>query len=188
MKICVLGAAGAGTTTISKYISFKYGYKHFESDYFAWEQTNPPFQKTRPDVESIKMLNTELEKCENLVISGNIAKWGEQYKDKFDLVIFLYAPTNVRLERIRYRERELYGKRVLPKGEMYQNFEVFLNYAKAYDTGDKSFRSLSLHNDFLKIVSCPVIKVNTDANLQNILKKVYNKIDKLILKKQKSIE
>jgi len=186
MKICVLGAAGAGTTTISKHISFKYGYKHFESDFFAWEQTNPPFQKTRPDSESTKMLNAELEKCDDVVISGNIAKWGEQYKDKFDLIIFLYAPTDVRLERIRYREQELYGKRVLPNGDMYKNFEVFLGYAKAYDTGDKSFRSLILHKDFLKMVSCPVIKINTDDNLQDILKKIYKKIDKIILEKQKN--
>ena len=73
MKICVLGAAGSGTSTISSSIAKRYGWRKFESDYFAWEQTDPPFVRQRPDKESISLLLTEITKYDDLIVAGNVA-------------------------------------------------------------------------------------------------------------------
>ncbi len=184
MKICVLGAAGSGTSTISSSIAKRYGWRKFESDYFAWEQTDPPFVRQRPDKESISLLLTEITKYDDLIVAGNVAKWGDVFFDKFDLVIFLYAPTDVRLERLKHREHELYGDRVSEGGDMYQRFIEFLGYAERYDEGDENFRSLLLHNKFLSKVTCPVMRVNTDDVLQNIMENIFAQIDKMLEQSQ----
>ncbi|MDD2445750.1 MAG: AAA family ATPase [Clostridia bacterium] len=185
MKICIIGAAGSGTSTFGKHIAYHYNIKQIESDYYAWEQTTPPFQKERSYEEGKLLLSNAINDNQNLVICGNIARWGKEFADVFDLLIFLKAPTDIRLKRIKYRERELYNNRVLEGGDMYENFKNFCWYAENYDNGDESFRSLKLHNDFIKNhIKCPILEIDTNDYIEILLKKIFNIIDK-IANKQK---
>lgn len=181
MKICVIGAAGSGTSTIGRHIAFHYNIKQIESDYYAWEQTNPPFQKDRDFEEGRTLLKKAFEENENLVICGNIAKWGKEFSDLFDLLVFLKAPKEIRLKRIHFRERELYGDRVLPGGDMFENFKKFLWYAENYDNGDESFRSLKQHSNYIKhYIKCPVLEINTYGNIDLILENLFSKINEIL--------
>ncbi|MFA6860119.1 MAG: AAA family ATPase [Clostridia bacterium] len=185
MKIHIIGAAGSGTSSIGKYIASKHNYKQIESDYYAWKLTDPPFSEYRDAKESQALLKEVFEAYENLVLCGSIAKWGQEFAREFDLVIFLKAPTRVRVKRLKEREFFLHGNRVLPSGDMHDNFVNFLWYAKHYNRGDLSFRSLALHKKFIKdFISCPVLKVNTNKNF----KKIYSKIDKTIAKIDKMLK
>ncbi|MDD3397712.1 MAG: AAA family ATPase [Clostridia bacterium] len=187
MKICVIGAAGTGTSTIGRHIAFHYDIKQIESDYYAWEQTNPPFQKDRSYEEGRSLLNKAFDENENLIICGNVARWGKEFSDRFDLLVFLKAPTETRIKRINYRERELYGERVLDGGDMFENFKKFLWYAEHYDVGDETFRSLKQHTNYIKNhIKCPVLEIDTYGNIDIILENLFSGIDKLILKKDEN--
>lgn len=56
------------------------------------------------------MLLAELERSNRVVVSGHVGRWGQQIEDAFDLVVFLYLPAEIRIERLRRRETERFGQ------------------------------------------------------------------------------
>lgn len=57
------------------------------------------------------------------------------------------TPTDIRINRLRAREREAFGSRIDSDGDMYQNYIEFLEWAKAYDTGGLDMRSKVKHEE-----------------------------------------
>jgi hypothetical protein len=53
----------------------------------------------------------------------------------FELVVFLWVPQDVRMERLRRRELARFGVRILPGGDMYEQSQAFLAWAASYDDG-----------------------------------------------------
>jgi hypothetical protein len=57
---------------------------------------------------------------------------------------------------------------------MYEAHEEFIEWAAAYDTGGLDMRSAKLHQEWLKLCSCPILKldgaVSCDENLTEIEK------------------
>ena len=41
---------------------------------------------------------------------------------------FCGSPTDIRLERLRHREHERYGERIMPGGDMYETSQEFLDW------------------------------------------------------------
>ena len=94
------------------------------------------------------------------VISGSLCGWGDVFIPKFDLVIFVEAPTDLRIQRLKQREYRHFGQRILPGGDMYENHMEFLAWAAKYDTAGVEQRSRALHAQWLKGIKCPVIPVD----------------------------
>jgi hypothetical protein len=58
------------------------------------------------------------------------------------------------------REFKRYGNRIHEDGDMYEEHIKFIDWAMAYDTGDINMRSLINHEEWLKKITCPVVKLN----------------------------
>lgn len=175
--IHILGASGSGTTTLAKALSSKLGYAHFDSDHYFWLPTKPPFTTKRPLNERIALLKNDVEKADNWIVSGSNCGWGDFLMDSYDLVIFLYVPANIRLERFVQREIQRYGiKRISPGGDLYENHKAFLEWAAAYDDGGMEMRSLALHNEWLKRLKCPVVRIEGDYSIDERVKIAMEKI------------
>ena len=170
--IHILGASGSGTTTLGKAISEKYGFKHLDTDDFYWLPTDPKYTSKREPSERQRLLAEAIEKAERCVISGSLCGWGDMFIPKFELVILVETPTEVRIERLKQREFNHFGDRILPGGDMYQNHIEFLEWAARYDTAGVEQRSRALHAEWLKKVNCPVILVDGTKPVSEILKKV----------------
>ncbi|WP_161496504.1 GrpB family protein [Clostridium thermosuccinogenes] len=170
--IHILGASGSGTTTLGKAISEKYGFKHLDTDDFYWLPTDPKYTSKREPSERQRLLAEAIEKAERCVISGSLCSWGDMFIPKFELVILVETPTEVRIERLKQREFNHFGDRILPGGDMYQNHIEFLEWAARYDTAGVEQRSRALHAEWLKKVNCPVILVDGTKPVSEILKKV----------------
>ena len=170
--IHILGASGSGTTTLGKAISEKYGFKHLDTDDFYWLPTDPKYTAKREPSERQRLLAEAIEKAERCVISGSLCGWGDMFIPKFELVILVETPTEVRIERLKQREFNHFGDRILPGGDMYQNHIEFLEWAAKYDTAGVEQRSRALHAEWLKKVNCPVIIVDGTKPVSEILKKV----------------
>lgn len=181
MKIHILGAAGTGTTSIGKHIAQYFNLPHIETDFFSWKQTNPPFSTYIEKAESAKAIRSWFDAQPSFVISGSLSKYGKDFAKDLDLVVFLTAPLDVRLKRIQAREKKLYGKRVLPGGDMHENYLSFVDFAKRYDNGDLSFRSKAQHQKFLtQDISCPIIEINTDCEQSKVLNGLIASISKVL--------
>jgi len=157
--IHILGASGSGTTTIAGAVANRLGYRHFDSDSYFWAPSAEPFTLHRDREERVTLLEKDLNSYENWVLSGSLADWGNSVIPHFDLVVFVTVPQEIRMERLKKREYERYGKMILPGGSRYDNSEAFLAWAESYDDGGLEIRSFQSHEVWLKRLLCPLLRI-----------------------------
>ncbi|WP_047812093.1 hypothetical protein [Desulfosporosinus acididurans] len=170
--IHVTGASGSGTTTLAKFICCKYGYTHLDTDDFFWEAIDPPFTVNREITTRQDLMLEAIERAGKCVISGSLTGWGDIFIPRFNLVIYLYTATELRLKRLRNRELQRFGGRILPGGDMHKEHEEFIKWAAAYDTGGVEMRSAELHREWLKQILCPIIELNGNLSCDENLKRI----------------
>lgn len=158
--IHIFGASGSGTSTLGRYISKELGYFFMDTDDYFWEPTNPPYTKKRNLFTRIKLMKEDIERYDNVVISGSLVDWGDELIPLFTLAIRIEADTNIRLERLKIREREKFGSRIDIGGDMYDNHAEFINWAASYDDGGIDMRSKVKHDNWQKQLMCPLIIVD----------------------------
>lgn len=148
-RINIVGAAGAGTTTLGKSLSSALCCNHFEADDILWLPSDPPYQKMRPP-EAKNQMAYDILGCQNsFVLSGSIAGWENRVVELLTHVIYLDVPTEVRLSRLVARETKRFGK-IDPK---------FYEWAAQYDEGRLPGRSRRKHKDWLSSLTCAVIEL-----------------------------
>lgn len=173
--IHLFGASGSGTTTIAKQAGERLGYTAFDSDSYFWLPTEEPFTKERKLSECLSSLRIDLESADSWILSGSVTGWGDELADLFDLIVFVTVPSDIRIARLKERESQRYGKRILPGGDRFQASQEFIEWAAAYDTGTKTGRNLQKHEAWLKTRNCPILRVE-NLDLENSVEKVIEAI------------
>ena len=156
-RIYILGASGAGTTTLGRALAEHLQCPHFDTDNYFWLPTDPPFTTKRDTTLRQQLLMDDLTAHDSWLLSGSLCGWGDVAIPLFELVVFLWLPPDVRLERLRHREYERYGERIMPGGDMHETSQAFLDWAASYDTGGVNMRSRRLHEQWLGTLPCPII-------------------------------
>ncbi len=170
--IHILGASGSGTTTLGKAISNEFGYTHYDTNEYFWLPTNPPFTTIRERNERQKLLMNDIDKVSKSVVTGSLCGWGDILIPRFDLVLFIEAPTEVSIQRLQEREYLRFGDRILPAGDMFQNHTEFIEWSKTYDTAGVESRSKVLHDEWLGQITCPIIKLDGILPVKEHLRKI----------------
>ena len=158
--IHIFGASGSGTSTLGKKISELWGYTWLDTDDYFWEPTNPPFQVKREISERLRLIKEDMEKAESVVLTGSLTGWGDELIPFFTLVVRVVTATELRLERIKAREQARFGERIAPGGDMYEQHLEFLDWAGRYDTGSVEMRSKAKHDEWQKLLDCPIVVVD----------------------------
>ena len=172
--IHIVGASGAGTTTLAQALEKEYGYKWLDTDSYFWEQTNPPFVQSLPSEERVKLMSEAIYENSKCAISGSLCGWGDVFIPHFDLVVFMNTPTDVRVERIEKREYERFGERICVGGDMYENHSKFVEWAKTYDFNEPPERCRKLHEEWFGKLSCPLLRVDGTKPIVELLKQIEN--------------
>ncbi|WP_455287674.1 AAA family ATPase [Cupriavidus necator] len=163
MYILITGAAGSGTSTLATAVADVTHSRVLETDDYFWRPTDPPYQQRFGSEERRAALLRDLRSSPDAVVAGALIDWGEELEDAFDLVVFLYLPTAIRLARLKLREERRFGK-ADPE---------FLAWAAQYDEGTAEGRSLERHRQWLKNRKCPVLYLESDdtvdVRLQSVL-------------------
>jgi len=162
-RIFITGGSGTGKTSIGEAVCEKIGYKHFDTDSYLWLPTKEPFMETRTPDEYSSLMGKDLINNEKWILTGHVSfGLGHVYMPLYELVVFMYIPPDVRMERLKKREYERYGDEILPSGSKYENSKEFLQYAIEYETGTTP-GSLQGQKKFLESVKCPVLKIANDS-------------------------
>ena len=156
-RIHILGASGSGTTTLGRALAHRLQYPLFDTDDYFWVPTNPPFTHQRERPERAQLLMDDVTAHDSWVLSGSLCGWGDVAIPRFELVVFLQIPQDIRMERLRQREQERFGARILPGGDMYAQSQAFLAWAASYDEGGLDIRSRRRHDQWLRTLPCPII-------------------------------
>ncbi|MCK5116666.1 MAG: hypothetical protein KAR44_08705 [Candidatus Aegiribacteria sp.] len=174
-RIHIFGASGSGTTSLAKSVANATGIPHLDTDDIFWIQTNPPFRTVRELAGRQEMLRQAVEETDSWVLSGSLCGWGNFVVPMFDLAVFLWLPTDVRMQRLQQREINRYGPEIKnPSDPRYETHKGFLEWAAAYDTGGLDMRSKATHEEWLATLSCPVVRIEHDRTIQENLKTVLN--------------
>lgn len=162
-RIHIFGASGSGTSTLGQALTTHLPHHVFDGDDYFWLEK---FTQQREPQARINLLANDLKPHEQWILSGAVCGWGDALKPLFDLVIFLSVPSEVRLQRLKHREYERYGDRILPGGMMYEQSQAFIDWASQYDTGGMNVRSKALHEHWLFDLKCPVLRIEGTHSVQ----------------------
>ena len=174
--IAIIGLNGAGKSTLAHVLAKKLHYFEIDvEDYYFPEQRSSRINalegRTSADVSFIPYLSprakSEVEfairkdiNCNpQFVLSGVSLNWSESILSQIDIVFYLHVPLSERLRRIRSREAQRFGSRILPGGDMYEQHNEFLN--KIENRSEQEI-TRSLEN-----ISCPVVDVEEILPLRN---------------------
>lgn len=163
--IHIFGASGSGTTTLGQKISSELGYKHLDSDNYLWISTDPKYTTKRDKAERVRLMKSDIASADNVVVSGSLVGWGDELMPLFTLAVRMVVPTDVRIERLKKRERADFGSRIDIGGDMYENHLAFIEWASSYDTGDVSIRSKAMHDEWQKLLKCKLIELDGTESL-----------------------
>ena len=178
--IHIYGASGSGTSTLGKKISEELGYKFMDTDDYFWLPTNPKYITKRSKEERLALMKKDITENDNVVISGSLVDWGDELIPLFTLVIRLVTDTQIRIERLKTREKQKFGDRIMPEGDMYTNHMEFLEWARKYDTGSVDMRSKAKHDEWQKLLLCKQIVLDGADDLEEKFKKVQAEINSVI--------
>ena len=169
--IHIVGASGAGTSTLGQALERECGYKWLDTDGYFWQKTDPPFVKSLPHEERVKLMGAAIEEHQKCVISGSLCGWGDVFIPKFNLVVFVDTPTDVRIKRLEKREAERFGERIRKGGDMYENHIEFIEWAKGYDASNDG-RCRKVHEEWFTLLHCPLVRVDGTKPVGDLLEQL----------------
>lgn len=162
MRILITGASGAGSTTLGRALALHLGACFLDSDDYFWLPTEPPYTTRRDPAERNARLLADGRAQPHVVVAGSVMAWGEAVETSFDLIVFLYVATAIRMARLEAREIARFGK---AKPE-------FMDWAAGYDTGPEEGRSLRTHLAWLASRQAAVLRLEGDLALETSLQQV----------------
>jgi adenylate kinase family enzyme len=174
MGIHVTGASGAGTTTLGRALARRTGAVHLDTDEFYWLPVEPAYSEKRPIPERLALLNEAFAHADprGWILSGSVSDWGAPLIPRFDLVVFLFTPTDIRIARLRAREAKQFGAAAIaPGGARHDEHEDFIRWAAGYDTGTEVSRSLAKHEAWLAALPCPVVRLDGSESVEVLVEK-----------------
>ena len=177
-RIHITGAAGAGVTTLGHGLADALAIPHHDTDDYYWRPTNPPYREARAVRDRLRLMKMFLDQPD-WVLSGSFDSWGDPITPLFDLVVFLYTGTNVRLKRLRARETERFGaEAAAPGGWWHEEMENFIEWVSHYDDGSREGRTLARHHAWLATVPCPVLHLKGTRPLPDLIKEISAAIER----------
>ena len=89
MKVHIFGASGSGVSTLGNALADQTNLPYFDTDYFFWEPSDPPFTVKRNPTERNNQLRSELQKHSSWIVGGSLVSWGDEWISAFDVAVFL---------------------------------------------------------------------------------------------------
>jgi adenylate kinase family enzyme len=180
MKLHIFGASGSGVTTLGNALASKLGLAYFDSDDYFWQPSDPPYIQKRGQNERNQLIMNDLNEADSWILGGSILNWGDGLFSGFDLVIFLYLPKDVRMERLKKREFERFGDIIYTDPARIKKFADFMVWASDYDDNSGiANRTLQAHRQWLATISCPVLEILGDLTTSERMYRILGHLNKL---------
>lgn len=158
-----MGASGVGTSTLGQELAKVLPYAHLDSDDYFWEHK---FTMQSEVNGRLRRIQQDLTLKESWILSGAVCGWGDGLRPFFDLVIFLWIPQEIRLDRLRVREYARYGDQILLGGSKFEANQTFMEWAALYDTAGVGVRSKVLHEEWMSELECPILRIEGDLTVR----------------------
>lgn len=150
--IIVFGANGSGKTTLGRELARILNFKHMDIEAYCFEESEIPYTRPRSREDYLELMLTDIEKYRSFVISTVIGNLGDIIPKFYQLGVYISAPYELRMERVKQRSYEQHGDRILESGDMYEQELRFFNFVAS--------RPLSKIDQWAETLTCPVIRID----------------------------
>lgn len=150
--IIIFGANGSGKSTLGRELACVLNYKYMDIEDYHFVKSEIPYTVERSREDCLNLMLTDIEKHRSFVISAVIGDFGEEISSMYDFAVFMSAPLETRIERIKQRACEQYGERIREGGDMYEQQLKFVDFVAS--------RSLSRIEKWAETLVCPIIYVD----------------------------
>lgn len=150
--IIVFGANGSGKTTLGRELARILNFKHMDHEDYCFEKSDIPYTVTRPrDIYAALML-ADIEKYGSFIISACTGDFGEKIEKLYSLAVYIEAPLDLRIKRVKQRNIEKFGERARKGGDMYEQQLEFVDFVAK--------RPLARIEQWAETLTCPVIHID----------------------------
>jgi len=167
-QLLITGGPGSGASTTGEAISKVLGSPWFDSDDYFHKPSDPPYQEQYSKEERSSLLHQSFAGSSSWILSGSISSW-EITDIVFSHAVVLNIGTQVRVNRLRKRERERFGNRIDEGGDMYDEHAGFMQWALHYESGELEGRSLPKERLFLKSNCKCVLEIDQELPLPELI-------------------
>lgn len=175
-RIHIFGASGSGATTLGAQLAQRLDGLHLDTDLYYWQDTEPPFRHKRSPDERVALIERDAQGAANWVLSGSICSWSDPLLHHFTFAVFLHLDPAIRMARIAARERDRYGARILPGGDMHEQHLKFMEWADSYDSARAPIRSLDLHERWMLKLRCPIVRLDSGMPVKVLCNEVLQRV------------
>ena len=169
--IMVFGANGSGKTTLGRELAHILNFKRMDAEDYYFEKSEVPYSVVRPREYVLELMLADIKKYRSFVLSGVTGDYGNEIPSFYELAVYITAPLELRMERIKKRAYEQYGERVLKGGDMYEQEQKFFDFVAS--------RPLIKIDQWAETLTCPIIHVDGTGdwctNAVNIAEKFTGK-------------
>ncbi|GAA2669909.1 MULTISPECIES: hypothetical protein [Actinosynnema] len=167
-RLLITGASGSGTTTLGRALASRWHVPHADLDDYFWLPTVPPFTAKRPEADRVRLMGEVFLPRASWVASGSPMGWGDGVIPLLDAAVLLTLDPGVRERRITEREVVRLGDELAPGRPGEAEFHAFLEWARGYDDPEFDGRSLVRHERWLAALSCPVLRLDSAAPVEEL--------------------
>ena len=150
--IIVFGANGSGKSTLGRKLAHILNYKYMDIEDYNFIKSEIPYTVVRTREDCLNLMLADIEKYGSFVLSAVVGDFGEEISTMYNFAVFISAPLETRIERIKQRAYEQHGERIRKGGDMYEQHLKFVDFVAS--------RSLSRIEQWAKTLVCPVIYVD----------------------------
>lgn len=115
--IAIVGGNGSGKTTLGKYLANLLGYKYMDHEDYYFINSAVPYANHRTKEEVQKLVLADIQKYRQFVWTSVNGDMGSAINDMIDCIVYIQAPLEVRLARVKQRALDKFGDRVLEGGD-----------------------------------------------------------------------
>lgn len=154
--IIVFGANGSGKTTLARELAQILNFKHMDIEAYCFKESEIPYANPFTRQEYIELMLADIEKYRSFVISTVIGDLGDMIPSYYELAVYLSAPFELRMERVKQRAYKQFGARILEGGDMYEQEQKFFDFV--------ANRPLDKIEKWAETLTCPIIRVDGSAD------------------------
>lgn len=169
--IIIFGANGCGKTTLGRELAKALKFQRIDVEDYYFEQSDIFYQNPRAKDDVIRLMLADIKKYGSFVLSGVTGDYGEKIVSMYRLAVYLSAPVDLRMERIKQRAIDKYGARAMPNGDMYEDRQRFIEFARA--------RDLSQIEQWANTLTCPIIRIDATNPISDSTRKTVDAYCKL---------
>lgn len=150
--IIVFGANGSGKTTLGRELAHILDFKHIDIEGYCFEESEIPYAKPRSREDYLNLMLADIEKYRSFVVTTVIGDLGDIIPKFYEFAVYLSAPFELRMERVKQRAYKQYGDRILQGGDMYEQELKFFDFVAS--------RPLLKIDQWAETLSCPIIHID----------------------------